>query len=242
MYFFGKENMREDIIAIVCPDIHGRNFWEKIAEEYDGSVPFIFLGDYLDPYSHEGINEEDAKINFEKIWNFKQKWGDKVTLLLGNHDLSYQDYMFRCCRFSKYSEDWFSKFINENFEHFKLAHSIENGDKTYLFSHAGIHPSWLRRNNFEEIYTAEYINSLFTTNKQAFGDYSHYRGGYLSAGSPVWADIREFPEVDLQDDKIMQVVGHTQLINDKVELKNNICCIDSRQAFVITNDNRIERY
>lgn len=233
--------MRNDIIAIVCPDIHGRNFWEKVAEEYDGSVPFIFLGDYLDPYSHEGINEEDAKINFEKIWDFKQKWEDKVTLLLGNHDLSYKDYMFRCCRFSKYSEDWFSKFINENLEHFKLAYSIENGDKTYLFSHAGIHPSWLRDNNFEEIYTAEYINSLFTTNKQAFSDYSHYRGGYLSAGSPVWADIREFPEVDSQDDKIMQVVGHTQLINDKVELKN-ICCIDSRQAFVITNDNKIEIY
>ena len=26
--------MRNDIIAIVCPDIHGRDFWERIAEEY----------------------------------------------------------------------------------------------------------------------------------------------------------------------------------------------------------------
>ena len=60
--------MKEDIIAIVCPDIHGRNFWEKAAEEYDGSVPFIFLGDYLDPYSDEGINDDIAKKNFSAFF------------------------------------------------------------------------------------------------------------------------------------------------------------------------------
>lgn len=233
--------MRNDIIAIVCPDIHGRDFWEKIAEEYDGSVPFIFLGDYLDPYGDENITVEEAKCNFEKIWAFKQKWGDNVILLLGNHDLSYKDYMFRCCRFSIYLSDWYSSFLNDHWEDFKIAHNLITDDKTYIFSHAGIHPLWFKENGLEEIYDADYINSLFLTHKRAFNDYSGYRGGYLSAGSPVWADIREFSKVDLQDDKIMQVVGHTQLIKDKLEFKN-ICCIDSRQTFVITNDNKIEKY
>jgi hypothetical protein len=233
--------MRNDIKAIVCPDIHGRNFWEKAAQEYDGTIPFIFLGDYLDPYSDENITVEDAQINFNKIWEFKEKWGDNVILLLGNHDLSYKDYMFQCCRFSMYSSGWYKDFLNKHWEHFNLSYSIKSDDKTFIFSHAGIHPSWLKENNFEEIYDADYINSLFMTNKRAFTDYSVYRGGYLSAGSPVWADIREFSKVDLQDDKIMQVVGHTQLIKDKLEFKN-ICCIDSRQTFVITNDNKIEKY
>lgn len=233
--------MRNDIIAIVCPDIHGRSFWMDVANEYDGSVPFIFLGDYLDPYSDEGINVEEAKLNFEKIWKFKEKYGNNVSVLVGNHDLSYKDYMFRCCRFSYYSSDWFSDFIKHNWEHFKIAHSIKNDDKTYIFSHAGIHPLWLKDNNFEEIYDADYINSLFISDKRAFNDYSYHRGGYLSAGSPVWADIREFANLELIDKNIMQIVGHTQLIKDKLEL-NNICCIDSRQVFVITRDNQIEPY
>jgi hypothetical protein len=233
--------MRKDIIAIVCPDIHGRTFWKKVSEGYDGSVPFIFLGDYLDPYSDENISVEDAQDNFKEIWSFKKKWGDNVVLLLGNHDLSYKDYMFRCCRFSLYSSDWYSDFLYEHWEDFKLSYDIKTSDKTFIFSHAGIHPLWLKDNNFEEIYDSDYINSLFTTNKSSFNECSFYRGGYSRAGSPVWADIREFDKVDLQDDKIMQVVGHTQLIKDKVEFKN-ICCIDSRQAFVITNDNKIETY
>jgi hypothetical protein len=233
--------MRTNIKAVVCPDIHGRSFWKNAADEYDGSVPFIFLGDYLDPYNDEGITVEEAKSNFEDIWRFKEKWGDNVILLLGNHDLSYKDYMFQCCRFSMYSSGWYKDFLNEHWEHFNLSYDIKADDKTFIFSHAGIHPSWLKENNFEEIYDADYINSLFMTNKRAFTDYSVYRGGYLSAGSPVWADIREFSKVDLQDDKIMQVVGHTQLIKDKLEFKN-ICCIDSRQTFVITNDNKIEKY
>ena len=65
--------MRNDIIAIVCPDIHGRTFWEKISKEYDGSVPFIFLGDYLDPYPWEGITRKEAIANFQEIIDFKKE-------------------------------------------------------------------------------------------------------------------------------------------------------------------------
>ena len=41
--------------------------------------------------------------------------------------------------------------------------------------------------------------------------------------------------------KVQQIVGHTQLEYGKVEL-DGICCIDSRQVFVITKDNEIEPY
>ena len=231
----------EDIIAIVCPDTHGRSFWKTAASNYDGSVPFIFLGDYLDPYKHEGITDEDSKKNFYEIWNFKEKWGDKIVLLLGNHDLSYKEYMFRCCRYSNYSGEWYTEFLNNNFDQFKIAYSIKNNDKTFIFSHAGIHPQWLKYHNLEEKYDSDYINSLFVNNKNIFNDIGYYRGGYLLTGSPVWADIREFANVKFPNKDIIQIVGHTQLVSDKIEFET-INCIDSRQPFIISKENILKPY
>ena len=54
---------------IICGDIHGDSFW-KNGLDYFYSHPeckFIFLGDYLDPYSYEGVTPEDAKKNFENL-------------------------------------------------------------------------------------------------------------------------------------------------------------------------------
>lgn len=241
--------MRKDIIAIICPDVHGRTFWEDVADKYDGSVPFIFLGDYLDPYPNEGITPEDAKNNFEKLWKFVEKWDTQVITLLGNHDLSYYDRFFRCCRYAFENGLWYPGFLRDNWEHFKVAYEINNNGTTFLMSHAGIHPEWLYQNDFEQIYSADYINSLFATQRHCFNDLSHYRGGnFWTKGSPVWADIREFSEeMNVEDKsialprKVQQIVGHTQLANGKVEL-DGITCIDSRQLFVITTDNKIEPY
>ena len=241
--------MRNDIIAIVCPDVHGRNFWEKVAEEYDGSVPFIFLGDYLDPYSNEGITPEDAKDNFEKMWVFIEKWEDSVKLLLGNHDLSYYNRLFRCCRYAYVNGLWYPGFLNEHWDKFSIAYQIKNENKTFLMSHAGVHPEWLEQNDFEQKWDADYINRLFKENKNSFNDYSYYRGGRpWTTGSPVWCDIREFDTFLSNSNKrlalprdVIQIVGHTQLTAGKVEL-DGVTCIDSRQVFVITKDNKIEPY
>jgi hypothetical protein len=233
--------MRNDIIAILNPDTHGRGFWKEVAKKYDGSVPFIFLGDYLDTYPAEGISDEEARKNFEEIWEFKQKWGDKVILLLGNHDLSYYDSYFRCCRFSYDNAIWFHDFLKEHWDDFKIAYEIDNNGKKFLFTHAGVHPSWLKYHNFENTLNANYINSLFRDNNKVFYEYSFLRGGYMMAGSPVWADIREFVNTEPIDENVMQIVGHTQLQADKVNL-GQICCIDSRQTFVITKNNDIETY
>jgi hypothetical protein len=240
--------MRKDIIAIICPDVHGRTFWKDIAEEYDGSVPFIFLGDYLDPYSHEGITAEDAEMVFKELWEFINKW-ENVIPLIGNHDLSYLDKIFRCCRYSWHNALWYPDFLRENWEHFKIAYQLKNNGKTFLMTHAGIHPEWLKQNDLECIFDAGYINSLWTSNKLCFSDYSHYRGGsYWEIGSPVWADIREFEDYKddvssnyVQPKNVIQIVGHTQLEKDFIKI-GNVYDIDSRQVYVITKDNKIEPY
>jgi UDP-2,3-diacylglucosamine pyrophosphatase LpxH len=235
--------MRKDIVAIVCPDIHGRTFWKKASEEYDGSVPFIFLGDYFDPYSEEKISIDECRKNFNEIWEFKKKWGDNVILLLGNHDLSYYDKKFKTCRYSYEISEWYKNFLHENLEHFKICHSITNNGIKYLFSHAGINPLWMEINGFEPIMESEYINSLFISNSDSFNDITWYRGGYDRYGSPIWADIREFTDktIEFKDKNVRQIVGHTQLIRDKFET-NGVYCIDSRQTFIITNNNEIETY
>jgi hypothetical protein len=235
--------MRKDILAVICPDVHGRTFWKEIIEKYDGSVPFIFLGDYTDPYQDEGITHLESIENFKEIWKFKEKWGDNIITLIGNHDLSYYDKQFRTCRFSYEISEWYNDFLTKNWEQFKFVYEINLNDKKYLFSHAGINPYWLDFYNFERIYSADYINSLFKCKKHSFGDYSFYRGGYGNAGSPVWSDIREYANLNEDDiDKnVVQIVGHTQLIKDSVEF-NNVHCIDSRQLFVLTNDGKIEPY
>jgi hypothetical protein len=191
---------------------------------------------------------EKAKENFIEIWNFKEQWGDKVIMLLGNHDLSYFDRSFRCCRFSSLNSVWYNTFLKENWEYFKIAHNITNGDKTFIMSHAGIHPLWLHKNGFESIFDADYINSLFSSKMKPYNDFSYYRGGYEDIGSPIWADIREFDDLIKYGDKsiaqpsnVKQIVGHTQLNTDMLDL-GDICCIDSRQVFVITKDNKIEPY
>ena len=51
---------------LIVPDVHGRKFWHKAKELIDEVDQEVFLGDYLDPYSREGITFEDALNEFEE--------------------------------------------------------------------------------------------------------------------------------------------------------------------------------
>lgn len=72
---------------LIVPDVHGRKFWHKAEELIDKVDLVVFLGDYLDPYPHEGITFDDAIEELGSILEFKEKYSDKVTLLVGNHKI-----------------------------------------------------------------------------------------------------------------------------------------------------------
>lgn len=72
---------------LIIPDIHGRKFWHKAEEIIDKVDKVVFLGDYLDPYPHEGIFVDEAIQEFKQILEFKEKYNDKVVLLTGNHKI-----------------------------------------------------------------------------------------------------------------------------------------------------------
>lgn len=74
---------------LIVSDVHGRKFWHKAKEMINNVDKVVFLGDYLDPYSYEGVSRLDAIKEFREIIKFKEDNPDKVILLLGNHDCAY---------------------------------------------------------------------------------------------------------------------------------------------------------
>lgn len=71
---------------IVNPDIHCRNFWEESTKNIEEVDKIIFLGDYFDPYDFENLTVETGIENFKKIIKIKEKYVNKIILLLGNHN------------------------------------------------------------------------------------------------------------------------------------------------------------
>ena len=211
---------------LIVPDVHGRAFWHRAMELVDQVDQIVFLGDYLDPYSHEGISFDLALEEFNKILEFKKEYPDLITLLVGNHDMHYiiKDFM-DCSRRNMDMLDQLHKLYNSNLDLFNLIH-IEDD---WLFSHAGVYKGWMDKYEF----TLEDLNlkTFLGSHWPALEDLSMYRGGYNFVGSCVWADIRESVKNELFPG-YKQVVGHTQL-NDKPYITDNIVCVDVRRCFIL---------
>jgi hypothetical protein len=221
---------------LVVPDVHGRSFWEP-ALDYAGRV--IFLGDYTDPYPQEGFNQDGAYRDLVRIVDFKKKNPDRVTLLVGNHEMHYYDHRYACGRFDYHYFQSYNAILTgkETAGLFQLCKQIDR----YLFIHAGITKGWYDAHVGELSQLGstleEQMNNLFTGNIEAFYEASMHRGGYHSAGSPLWADASEhFEETEHFDDTIIQVIGHTQIKGNEPIIKGNIRLLDNRQLYLLKND------
>lgn len=207
---------------LVVPDVHGRTFWERATELVDKYQRIVFLGDYLDPYSQEGITPDMAMVEFKKIIEFKKKYPKKVTLLLGNHDLHYVSlYFIPSTRRNNMRADEYHELYQENRDLFTCFKVIKSIGYTWIFSHAGITQHWLRQNKLllSELLDKS-LNELLDNKGYKWGglleQVSYSRGGDNMWGSPVWADISERVEDNMiLSDKTIQVVGHNRV--------NNLC-------------------
>lgn len=226
--------------TILIPDVHGRTFWTKAIPYIKKGIPTIFLGDYHDPYPHEGISTGDSLLNFRNIlgtaYTFKN-----VMLLLGNHDMTYfADPSFCNCRKDALNAAALKNLFSTY--RFKLCTSVKTKDKCFLISHAGITKPWFGKVKFfysnnrispldaifettispdNELICSSINNILecFCNNfaKKDAGDIlktiSYARGGTSDYGSVIWADYYEFvqhPEYMLPYD---QIVGHTMQLD-----------------------------
>jgi predicted MPP superfamily phosphohydrolase len=195
-------------------DIHGRTVWKEIINSNPNSI-FIFMGDYLDPYS-EDITDLDAIENFKEIIEFKIN-NPGTILLIGNHDAQYLFYpKFQVnSAFSVEYRNIICTLFKENKNLFQFAFQIND----YLFTHAGISKAWLKyhRNTFDQFglnpdYSniADVINNIAISKKltEVFDNISYLRRGSSLYGSIIWADSREL--IDNYIIGLKQIVGHTK--------------------------------
>lgn len=223
--------------TIIIPDVHGRTFWRD-AVKGNEDARIIFLGDYIDPYPYEGITPAQALAEFRDIVSFKNEHPERVTLLLGNHDLGYFDRDICEVRHDYLNEGAIRRLFQENLECFDLCiEETTPSGSSVLFSHAGVNPSWVSAHSElfpDGTFDAGRLNGLFHDVDSrrmvlnALADISYHRGGDEDAGSPVWADLHEFEGSEYEE--TFQIVGHTQL-RGKPVLCGTVLCVDCRKAF-----------
>lgn len=123
---------------IVIPDVHGRTFWRQAVYEYLGKEHILFLGDYLDPYTYEGITPTDAYKVFHEIIELKKVHPEDITLLLGNHDLHYLNPDMEGGRLDYQRREQIIKDITDNADLFRIAESTAIGGKNSRRSKSGM--------------------------------------------------------------------------------------------------------
>lgn len=240
---------------LIIPDIHGRTFYrDALSEALRNNIEVVCLGDYLDPYEEDGITNEEAFTIMEEVVEAKKARPHMVHLLIGNHDSSYL-YAPEICpsRFDYDNAQRNHEFFMKNSLYFDLFYDTRIAGKRFLFSHAGITSGWLSELGYslqgidEALMSLkkEYMEYCLDTSKTAIWEKLSYiseeRGGKHQIGSMIWADFFEHTDKLnwLEDENIIQIVGHTQLNYHPVKVSGRLYCLDCGEPFYIDGDGLI---
>ncbi len=210
--------MMKNLKCLIVGDIHGRHeaiytaYRKFLSEKYDR---LIFLGDYADSYDR---TNEDIFQCFKEIHSAKENHGERVILLIGNHDAQYLHHPDNHCSGRRNDiQPHLTYLMNEHKNKYQIAYQVGR----YLFTHAGVQQRWRDQNaaglgiiahqaevDDEDIMQ---LGSLLNHVEQSGRRWILYdvgmpRGG-RDWGGPVWCDqseIMKSPVIGLH-----QVVGHT---------------------------------
>ena len=252
----------------IVPDVHGRLFYQdpikQALSEKDSHI--VFLGDYIDPYPHEHITPDEAFERFKDIISLKKLNPNKITLLIGNHDLHYIDGSRRGCRMDYRNKSEIVSLFKNNIELFEYVKFITVNEKNFILSHAGFHYNWIREysdklgmfredwEDFSEEKCIDFFNfsflSSFDWNEMSkdpkwlfrYGDASYARGGYGNHPSFLWSDLSDhiFEHVKVRDCE--QIFGHTmQQVGNYVRF-DNCYCIDCQCVFILGEDGILKTF
>jgi len=191
-------------------DIHGLDIWQQI-EERENADRIIFVGDYFDSFSISGVEQIH---NFKAICEFKRNSDKEVILLVGNHDLHYQQIQETYSGFQQTLQWDILIAIRENADLLQMAYAFDN----ILCSHAGVSQVWV-----EQTFGACDVDTLVDDINQL---YKERPGAFRFSGidvygdditqSPVW--IRPYSLMKSNEgernsikNRFIQVFGHTQI-------------------------------
>ncbi len=222
---------------LIIPDVHGRDFWRGAVDRLQWSH-VLFLGDYTDPYPHEGISVEETYENLCDILSFAHGHEEKVTLLVGNHDMHYISRIFADLamgsRYCRQMADCYRALFETHASLFSLAFEAEFEGERCLFTHAGVVPEWYQQHSrlVGEL-NAGNLNRLLENEEgqRALADVGWMRGGPCLAGGPLWADCREMEGLDSGP---YQIFGHTQSWEGIPVITPGYACVDTRSAYLLS--------
>ena len=254
--------MKKNIKILFVPDIHGRDFWRKsvLNTLEKSNAKIVFLGDYIDPYEDDFIEqmEADSKFDYRKysidvlndIIDLKYKYPDRIILLQGNHDTGYSIGKDICeSRRDYLNAATITEIFRENWDKFQLAYEETINGVHFVFSHAGISTDFMEKyyNVTEKDKMVDFLNNIWLTKEKLhfLGVYDNYRGyGGTEWASPIWADIRQMSKLTKENTVgDFQIVGHTQLINDGTPyISDYIGDFDCRECFYIDDKGNIRNY
>ena len=240
--------MKEEGKILVVPDVHGREFWKDV-KGFDGQI--VFLGDYHDPYPRdfaepgEGHTQCDYRRksinNLKEIFRFADDNKERVTLLLGNHDMAYIAHDFNASR-KDYLNEAELRALFAEFKHLFCGCKIIGST---IFTHAGISNEWydeLLKNHpdFKAEDIVDNVNTAILNHWECVLDASAIRGGYRKYAGPLWMDFRELLDgtVTPLNNGMTQIFGHTQQRKTGVIASDsNWASIDSRCIFELNPTN-----
>ena len=200
---------------IVFGDLHGENGWKKHRDKIDSCNYMIFMGDYMDSFTHTDVN---LIHNLDDLINFKCLYPNKVILLLGNHDNQYflPDDVSNvvCSGFRHHILTKVKPRFRNNLDLFQPAHQVED----ILFTHGGLlHEHLKYLNSFfdkKDMRYDTYLNSFFKTKINPMLNISPFRGGSDKHSGIFWTDWAELM-MEKNPLPINQIVGHTASYGDK---------------------------
>lgn len=123
-------------------DVHGQKTWEHpLQKALELGYPIIFLGDYLD--SRHISNGIDVYDNLIDILEYKEKYPDKIILLLGNHDYNYM-IGDNITGYDPVMAHDYHQLLNSKWDLFDLAWGYKSETKYTLVTHAGLSNSYYK--------------------------------------------------------------------------------------------------
>ena len=254
---------------LIIGDVHGRIFWKEainhFPKEQYPDLSIVFLGDYVDPYDHEGISRIDAINNFKEIIDVA-KSDNRIHLLIGNHDMHYwydAPYKSRC---DHENYDIIKKMFIDNFDMFNVAYEETINNEKYLFTHAGVSSFWLKHlhimgtlasSNIKDKESDDYklanvmkdmeptADNLNMLKSVKLGQHnlwcvSWVRGGDNNCGSCIWEDLSEWAYEGMDIPGLWQIFGHSRWSKSDpdsayINYDRKFACVDTASAYILTD-------